>query len=68
MSARDITEMIELTDDVEELQRSSSTTLNLSFRSYHRVVTVAQTICDLAGEQTIKPELVFEALQYRVKV
>lgn len=68
MSARDITETITLTPAVEEILRTSAAKLNLSPRSYHRVIKVAQTIADLDNTPIIEPQHIFEALQYRVKV
>lgn len=68
MSARDIDESITLSDEVKEILRLSSQKLNLSPRSYHRVIKVAQTIADLDEKKTIEPAHVYEALQYRVKI
>ncbi len=68
MSARDIESCIELSSEVKEILKASSLRLNLSPRSYHRVIKVAQTIADLEEADNIKPEHVFEALQYRVKL
>lgn len=68
MSARDIEQTITLTDDVKEILRTSSQKLNLSPRSYHRVIKVARTIADLDTKEQIEPAHVFEALQYRVKI
>lgn len=49
----------------EELMRAATQRLNLSARSYHRVLKLARTIADLAGEQQIGTGHVAEALQYR---
>jgi magnesium chelatase family protein len=68
MSARDIDEVIAIDDSVKELLKASSAKLNLSPRSYHRLVKVSRTIADLAGDEHIKPVHVYEALQYRVKL
>lgn len=68
MSARDIDATITLTDPVKELLRLSSAKLNLSPRSFHRVIKVARTIADLEGTEHIEQKHVLEALQYRVQL
>ncbi len=41
--------------------------LSLSARAYHRVLKVARTIADLAGDDLTREEHVAEALQYRIE-
>lgn len=68
MSARDIDQTIVLSDEVRDILKQSSQKLNLSPRSYHRVIKVSRTIADLDGAENIKAPHVYEALQYRVKM
>lgn len=67
MSSRDIEETVELSQDVRDLLRQSAMQLNLSPRSYHRLIKVARTIADLEDSPSIEAPHVLEALQYRVK-
>jgi magnesium chelatase family protein len=66
MSSRDIDQCIKIQPEVATLLKQSSLKLNLSPRSYHRVIKVARTIADLANSQEIETAHVFEALQYRI--
>jgi magnesium chelatase family protein len=47
------------------LLRQAITRLNLSARAYHRVLKVARTIADLAGNKSILTNHIAEAVQYR---
>ena len=54
-----------LTPELEELMRQASEQFGLSFRSVNKVLKVARTISDLAGERDIQKEHLLEALSYR---
>ncbi|WP_323845925.1 YifB family Mg chelatase-like AAA ATPase [Microbulbifer magnicolonia] len=54
-----------LAQSEQALLRHSVEKLNLSARSYHRVLKVARTLADLAGEERIGPAQIAEALAYR---
>ncbi|HET8628128.1 MAG TPA: YifB family Mg chelatase-like AAA ATPase [Thermomicrobiales bacterium] len=51
----------------EGLMRAAMRQLHLSARAYHRVLKLARTIADLAGEAAIGAAHLAEALQYRPK-
>ncbi len=49
----------------KNLMRMAVRQMDLSARSYHRVLKLSRTIADLAGEKEIAVEHLAEALQYR---
>ncbi|RLJ68143.1 YifB family Mg chelatase-like AAA ATPase [Sulfurisoma sediminicola] len=48
-----------------QLLKQAMTHLRLSARAYHRVLKVARSVADLAGEEMIRGPHVAEAIQYR---
>lgn len=68
MTAKEVGSHIHLDTAVTEILRTSSQRLNLSPRSYHRLLKVARTIADLEGSTNITVPHVLEALQYRVAI
>jgi magnesium chelatase family protein len=51
----------------EDLLRQAMQRLNLSPRSYHKVLKVARTIADLEGKEDIQREYLAEAISYQEK-
>jgi len=50
-----------------ELMKNAVSNLHLSARAYYRIIKVARTIADLAGEKNILPNHIAESIQYRFK-
>ncbi len=54
-----------LDSTTQSLMKTAMSQLQLSARAYHRILKLARTIADLAGSETITPNHLAEALQYR---
>lgn len=67
MSARDITSILKISEDVKEILNKSARTLDLSARSYHKIVKLARTIADLDSSLEIRVPHILEAISYRPK-
>jgi magnesium chelatase family protein len=66
MSNKNIREFCKLDQELEQLAKSAINNINLSARSYMRVLKVSRTIADLEDSKDIKKHHFTEALQYRV--
>ncbi|MEX2028648.1 MAG: YifB family Mg chelatase-like AAA ATPase [Candidatus Curtissbacteria bacterium] len=65
MSSKVMKKFCDLDDQSILLLKQAISKLNLSARSFHRVVKIARTIADLESSVKIKSNHVAEALQYR---
>ena len=68
MRVGEIRQYCKLQTEGQSLMRAAMSQFNLSERAYHRILKLARTIADLAGEENIAPAHLAEALQYRPKL
>lgn len=67
LTSREAKDILALSPDVRQLLETATARLNLSARSYFKVLKVARTIADLDGKKDISVAHLSEALQYRTK-
>ncbi len=67
MGVRELKTFAPLSDPATRLLNESAKRLDLSARAYHRVIKLARTIADLAGDANVNEKHLLEALQYRPK-
>ena len=65
LTAKEIKDFCSLPPEGRQILEQAAKRLNLSARAYHRILKVARTIADLAGEEKISPAHLLEAIQYR---
>jgi magnesium chelatase family protein len=65
LSGEDLDSVCEATDECWALLENAAERFNLSARAHQRVLRVARTIADLAGDKKITPPHVAEALSLR---
>ena len=67
MSTKEVKKYCKLSEECRTMLRSAVASMNLTARSYFKVIKVARTIADLASEKQISSNHIAEALQYRPK-
>lgn len=65
MGVRHLKQHCEMGESERRLLETAMERLSLSARAYHRIIKVARTIADLAGEEKISTAHLAEAIQYR---
>ena len=65
ISSKMLKEICVIDTPSQNLLKTAMEKLNLSARAYDRILKVARTIADLAGNENIKAEHLAEAIQYR---
>jgi magnesium chelatase family protein len=65
MGHKDLLVHSKVKPEATELLKSAASSLNLSARSYFRIIKLARTIADLGGSDAIEDSHIAEALQYR---
>ncbi len=67
LAPKDLVKHIILSEKVKEILNKSAKQLDLSARSYHRIIKLARTIADMEESENISENHILEALQYRPK-
>ncbi len=67
MGSKHTKKYCELSKESLEILKMAVNKLNLSARSYNKILKVSRTIADLDNSRDIKPNHIAEALQYRPK-
>ena len=67
MATREVKKYCPLSPECRTMMQSAVTTMNLTARSYFKVIKVARTIADLAVEKDVLANHLAEALMYRPK-
>jgi len=65
MGSRELKEFCAISDETLEMLKVAMHEMQLSARAYDRILKVARTIADLAGDERISSDHVGEALQFR---
>ena len=65
MGPEEMRRYCELSEESAALMKDAFDAMGLTARSYDRILKVARTVADLDGSETIEPQHIAEAIQYR---
>lgn len=65
LTSKELKTYCELTPEAFRLLKSAMQELNLSARSYTKILKISRTIADLAESNQLLPDHIAEAIQYR---
>ena len=68
MGPAEVQRYCQLKENGKNLMQAAARQMDLSARAYHRILKLARTIADLAGEDEIDTPHLAEALQYRPRL
>ncbi|MBU0647733.1 YifB family Mg chelatase-like AAA ATPase, partial [Patescibacteria group bacterium] len=68
MLAQEVERQCQMDSSADTILKNAVNQMNLSARSYHRLLKVSRTIADLDASLGIKSEHIAEALQYRTRI
>ncbi len=67
MTTKELNEFCQLWQEAEMILKKAVDSMNLSARSYYRILKLARTIADLEASENIEIKHILEALSYRKK-
>lgn len=67
ISSKNISKFANMTDEARSALENSAERLDLSGRSFHKIIKLGRTIADIEGSERVEKDHVMEALQYRPK-
>ncbi len=68
LNQKDIEKFVELTSDSKKILSMAVERMNLSARSYYRILRISRTIADLETSMNVNEKHIAEALSYRVEI